>query len=209
MIITGSDPVVITSMKNLCLLHYFLGIEIAYSFRVICSHNRSIFLTFLSMLISLIHLLLILYLYLLPWSWTWTFARTMVILYHSPHDTGNLLEILSIFLLLGQISLMWYICLANLSVLQHQHIMQLFFMYFAIFVESWLSFYFSLLILPSFFELTQMLIGQMIPILVISSLVSTFFLDHLIFLDVASIKTLLFGLILMLSIKQWLTPPWS
>jgi len=88
--------------------------------RVVNYHNRIIFLTYLNVLLSEIFLLLILHLYLLQWIFTWSFARIMVILYHSPHRTGNLLVLLSIFLLLGQIFLMRYMFWVSLSVPLHQ-----------------------------------------------------------------------------------------
>ena len=115
--------------------------------------------------------------------------------------TRNLLELLYIFFLLSQISLMRYIFWASLSVLLYQHIMWLFFAYFAIFVEPWLSLYSSFIILSSLLE-SQVLIGQIISILIVPLLISAFFLDHLLFLGVGSIMVLLPDLVLRLSISN-------
>ena len=78
MIISESDPTVIASlkqhlqsqfeMKDLGLLHYFLGVEVAYSSRAIYSHNRNLCPTFLSVLLSEILLFLIVHPSPLPWS---------------------------------------------------------------------------------------------------------------------------------------------
>ena len=58
----------------------------------------------------------------------------------------------------------------------------LFFVYIVIFIESYLDLYSSLLILLSLFELTQMLVRQMILIVIIPPLFFVFFLGHLLFL---------------------------
>ena len=118
------------------------------------------------------------------------------------HSAGNLLVQLSIFLLLGHISLIWYMFRVSLLVLLYRHIIWLFFVYFAIFMEPCLDLYASLWILLSRFELTQMLVGQIFRTLVILPLLFAFFLDSPLFLDVASMKTLLPNLILRLNIKQ-------
>ena len=79
-------------------------------------------------------------------------------------------------------------------------IIRLFFVYFAIFMESWLNHYFSLQIYLSFFEFTPMLVGPMIPIPIVQPLVFSFFLDPLICFGVASVKTLLPG---TTEVKYW------
>jgi len=81
-----------------------------------------------------------------------------VILYHSPHGIGNLLVLLPIFLLLNYIS-MRYISWMSLLVLPHWYIMRLFFVYFVIFVEPYLSLYSSPLDFPHSSGLLRCLLG--------------------------------------------------